>query len=282
MSVEIYVDGRFQSLDRPAIPARDRGFLYGEAVYESILIDARRPLFLEAHLERLADSAAALDLDPAWEGGESRRALARLLDRAGLDDALARLFLTGASDPGETRRLAWVEPVPIRSRPDTPAWRLAVHPGRLLPYAPGVKHAGRLAHARARRTAIASGADDAVLVHPDGWVLEGTTSNLFFFEADTLHTPEPGCGILPGITRDVVLELAPGCGFRTVEGRYPVSVVEAAEECFLTFTSAGVKPVAAIGERVLPGPVPGPRTERIRSAYRERIEAELAGVEPLA
>jgi branched-subunit amino acid aminotransferase/4-amino-4-deoxychorismate lyase len=112
-------------------------------------------------------------------------------------------------------------------------------------------------------------------------VLEGTASNLFFFEANTLHTPELGCGILAGITRDIVLGLAPHCGFKTVEGRYPAPVLAAADECFLTFTSAGIKPVLAIDGAGLPAPVPGPRTQRLRSAYDAHLAAASASSPPL-
>jgi branched-subunit amino acid aminotransferase/4-amino-4-deoxychorismate lyase len=116
-------------------------------------------------------------------------------------------------------------------------------------------------------------------VHAEGWVLEGPQSNLFFFEADTLHTPETGCGVLAGITRDVVLRLAPSCGFRTVEGRYPPEIVREADEWFLTFTSAGIKPVAAIDDARVPAP--GSRTTRLTVAYEQHVAEALASTEPL-
>ncbi|MDX1661147.1 MAG: aminotransferase class IV [Gemmatimonadota bacterium] len=274
--MEIHVNGRFLALDDRALAARDRGFLYGEAVYESVKIVGRRALFFEPHLERLADSAEALGLEATWRAEELAPVLTRLLDAARLDDALARIYATAGPAGGSPTRLAWVEPLPPHATGDTPPWRLECHPERLVPYRPGVKHTSRLAHAVARRRARERGADDALLLHRDGWVLEGTASNLFFFEADTLHTPAIGCGVLPGITRDLVLEAAPGCGFKAVEGRYPPDVVTAADEAFLTFTSAGVRPVASIDGRELAAGAPGPRTGRIRAAYARRIEEELA------
>lgn len=274
--MEIYVNGRFRTLDDPALTARDRGFLYGEAVYESVKIVGRRALFFEAHLDRLADSARALGLQAAWGVDALAPVLGRLLDVGGLDDALARIYVTAGPAGGPSTRMAWIEPLPPHATGDTPTWRLACHPERLVPYRPEVKHTSRLAHAVARRQAKAGGADDALLVHADGWVLEGTASNVFFFEADTLHTPEIGCGVLPGITRDLVLELAPGGGFKAVEGRYPLEVVAAADEVFLTFTSAGVLAVASIDGRAIAGGAPGPRTTRIREAYEARIERERA------
>ncbi|MBW3660904.1 MAG: aminotransferase class IV [Gemmatimonadetes bacterium] len=279
--MEVYVNGRFRPLDDPALPARDRGFLSGEAVYESVKVAERRALFLDSHLERLAASAGALGFEAGWGADELSPVLARLLDAAGLDDALARLYLTlgPAGDP--PTRIVWVEPLPPHAAGDTAPWRLVRHPERLVPYRPDVKHTSRLAHALARRRAKAAGADDALLLHADGWVLEGTASNVFFFEADTLHTPETGCGVLPGITRDLVLELAPSCGFKTVEGRYPVEVLAAADEVFLTFTSAGVRPVASIDGRELAGGAPGPRTARIGEAYEARVAETLAHTPPL-
>jgi branched-chain amino acid aminotransferase len=279
VSAEIYVNGSYQPIELPAITARDRALLYGEAVYEGVKIFSRRPLFLEAHLTRLADSARALEIESPWDTALARVALGRLLgDRS---QGLAR-FLVTAGEPGEApTSLAWVEPVPAWSAPDTPPWRLKCHDERLSPYRPQVKHTNRLAHARARRAARMAGADDALLVHRDGWVLEGTASNVFFFEADTLHTPEIQCGILPGITRDVVLGIAPEQGFKTVEGRYPPMVLAAADECFLTFTSAGLMPVATIDGDELPLPVPGPRTVKLRAAYDAYIERMLAEVPEL-
>ncbi len=274
--MEVYVNGRFGSLDDAALTARDRGFLYGEAVYESVKIVGRRALFFEPHLERLAASAGALGLESGWDADELAGVLARLLDADGLEAGLARIYVTAGPPGGPPTRMAWIEPLPPPASGDTPAWRLACHPERLVPYLPHVKHTSRLAHAIARRRAKEAGADDALLVQADGWVMEGTASNVFFFESDTLHTPEIGCGVLPGITRDLVLEIAPGCGFKAVEGRYPLEIVTAADEAFLTFTSAGVRPVASIDGRALAGGAPGPRTTRIRAAYRARIDEELA------
>ena len=272
------MDGRFQPLEAPALAARDRGFLFGEAVYESVKIVRRRPLFLARHLERLSTSAAALDLDGAWPEAELRAILGRLLgDRP---DGIARLYRTGGEGTRQSTTLAWVDPLPAAD-PDTPPWRLACHPERIVPYLPRVKHTHKLAHARARRVARERGFDDAILVHTDGWALEGSASNLFFLEAGTLHTPALECGVLPGITRDVVLEIAPDCGLRTVEGRYPPAIVAASAECCVTFTSAGIVGVASIEDTALPGPVPGPHTRRLAGAYDALVERALAEETPL-
>ena len=277
--MQIHVDGNYQPLDQPALRARDQGFLFGEAVYEGVKILVRRPLFLEAHLERLRRSATALELDVPWSLADLRAILTRLL--ADFDGAtgLARLYTTRGLPGGTPSALVWIEPLPRYSHPDTPPWRLVRHPEPIVPYLPGVKHTNRLSHARARRLAHRSGADDALLVHADGWVLEGPQSNLFFFEADTLHTPETGCGVLAGITRDVVLRLAPSCGFRVVEGRYPPGIIHEADEWFLTFTSAGIKPVAAID--AAEAPAPGSRTAKLIAAYEDYVAATLDTTEPL-
>lgn len=273
--MEVWVDGRYQPLDEPALLARDRGFLFGEAVYEGVKIVGRRPLFLARHLERLEASASALGLGPVWREEDARPMLGRLLGER--QDGMARLYRTGGVGTGSPVSIAWVEPPPPWTEPHTPPWRVACHAERVVPYLPAVKHTNRLVHVRARRAARARGFDDAVLVHRDGWALEGSASNLFFFESDTLHTPSLECGILAGITRDTLLELAPGCGFRTVEGRYPPEIVTGADECFLSFTSAGVMPVATLDEAAFPLPVPGPRTRRLAAAYEERVARALSG-----
>ena len=279
--MEIYVDGTYQPLARPAIRATDGGLRHGEAVYEGVKLVDRRPLFLEEHLERLAASADALGFRMPWSAGTLRPILSRLLGSSRETTGMARLYLTPGPPDGTPTALVWIEAVPDESRPDTPPWRVACHPERILPYRPDVKHTSRLPHAVARRRALAGGLDDALLVHPDGWVLEGTASNLFFFEADTLHTPAPECGIRPGITRDVLLEIAPSAGFRTVEGRYPPAILGDSDEVFASFTSAGVKPISELAGRPLPAPVPGSRTRRIQAAYAARVEASLRVTEPL-
>lgn len=279
--MDIYVDGTYQPLDRPAIRATDRGLRQGEAVYEGVKIVDRRPLFLAEHLDRLAASAGALGLPMPWSPAALRPILSRLLETGGETTAMARLYLTAGPPGGAATTLVWIDALPAASRPDTPPWRVACHPERVLPYRPDVKHTSRLPHAIARRRAVDGGLDDAVLVHPDGWVLEGTASNLFFFEADTLHTPARECGILPGITRDVLLDIAPAAGFRTVEGRYPAAIVAGSDEVFASFTSAGVKPIAEFDGRALPAPVPGSRTRRLQAAYEVRLEAALRVTEPL-
>jgi branched-chain amino acid aminotransferase len=279
--LEIYVDGTYQPLARPAIRATDGGLRQGEAVYEGVKLVDRRPLFLEEHLERLAASADALGLRMPWSAGTLRPILSRLLGSSRETTGMARLYLTPGPHDGTPTTLVWIEAVPDASRPDTPPWRVACHPERILPYRPDVKHTSRLPHAVARRRALAGGLDDALLVHPDGWVLEGTASNLFFFEADTLHTPARECGILPGITRDVLLEIAPSAGFRTVEGRYPPGIVADSDEVFASFTSAGVKPISELDGRSLPAPVPGPRTSRLQAAYAARVETSLRVTEAL-
>ena len=79
----------------------------------------------------------------------------------------------------------------------------------------------------------------------------------------------------------MLLEIAPGAGFRTVEGRYPPAIVADSDEVFASFTSAGVKPISELDGRSLPAPVPGPRTRRLQAAYDERLEAILRVTEPL-
>ena len=111
-------------LDGPALEARDRGFLHGEAVYEGVKIAGRRPLYLARHLERLAESASALGLGPVWTEPEAREILARLLgDRS---DGMARLYQTAGVGTRGPTSLVWVEPPPPwvapkrRGRPPKP------------------------------------------------------------------------------------------------------------------------------------------------------------------
>lgn len=277
--MQIYVDGSFQSLDRAVLVARDIGFLYGVAAYEGIKVVDRRPLFLDAHLDRLDHSVNALEIPLAWDRGEVRDVLSRLLDEREERTSIARLYVTGGSPGTNPTRLAWLQPLPAHSHPDTPPLHVVCHPEAITPYRPQVKHTNRLPHFEARRCARSRGADDGLLVHVDGSVLEGAQSNLFFFDGEVLHTPAIDCGVLGGITRDFVLSLARRSGVEVREGRYTLDTVLSADEWFLTFTSAGVKPVAQID--TASRPAPGPKTARLREAHDIEVTRILDETPPL-
>jgi branched-chain amino acid aminotransferase len=139
---------------------------------------------------------------------------------------------------------------------------------------PRIKSANFLNSILAKREAEAAGAEEAILLSMDGWLTEGSISNLFFYRNGTLYTPSSQAGILEGITRRVVLELADQAGIRTVEGRFRPGELLRAEEAFLTNTSWEIAPLTAIGKKKIGTGRPGGITRRLAGLFRQRVREE--------
>jgi 4-amino-4-deoxychorismate lyase len=267
--------------DRPALDPLDLALVRGEAVFETVRVHRGRPFRLGAHLDRLAASAAALDL-VLPEGVEelARRAVAA----AGERDAMLRLVCTrGPEQTGAPAAFAICSELP-------PAYEQERRRGLKLvlltmacdplvraasPWLlPGVKSTSYAVNMAAQRAARARGADDAVFVGLGGELLEAPTASLWWRSGDTLSTPSLQLGILAGITRAALLELAPGLGFRVLEGVFTAEDLLGADEAFLSSSTREVMPVVEVdGTRVGEG-VPGPAAAELQAGLRRLAAAE--------
>jgi 4-amino-4-deoxychorismate lyase len=267
--------------DRPALDPLDLALVRGEAVFETVRVHRGRPFRLGAHLDRLAASAAALDLVlPERLEELARRAVAA----AGERDAMLRLVCTrGPEQTGTPAAFAICSELP-------PAYERERHRGLKLvlltmacdplvraasPWLlPGVKSTSYAVNMAAQRAARAKGADDAVFVGLGGELLEAPTASLWWRSGDTLSTPSLQLGILAGITRAALLELAPGLGFRVLEGVFTAEDLFGADEAFLSSSTREVMPVVEVdGTRVGEG-VPGPAAGELQGALRRLAAAE--------
>jgi len=253
------VDGLISDTAEARIPPADDGLLRGDGVFEVIRLYAGRPFALTEHLDRIERSAAAIEL--AVEREPLAAEIAALLERFGSHDGQLRLVITRGG-----RRLAFTENLPPRGETITLA---------SVRYAPtiiltGVKSLSYAANMQATRIAQGRGAGEAVLVRPDGIVLEAPTSSLFWVSGDgRLRTPAIGTGILESITRArIVRELD------VAEGEWPLGDLLAAEEAFLASTTREVQPVSAVDGNELPS-VPGARTDEAAEAFAAVLEREL-------
>jgi 4-amino-4-deoxychorismate lyase len=267
--------------DRPALDPLDLALVRGEAVFETVRVHRGRPFRLGAHLDRLAASAAALDL-VLPEGLEelARRAVTA----AGERDAMLRLVCTrGPEQTGAPAAFAICSELP-------PAYEQERRRGLKLvlltmacdplvraasPWLlPGVKSTSYAVNMAAQRAARARGADDAVFVGLGGELLEAPTASLWWRSGDTLSTPSLQLGILAGITRAALLELAPGLGFRVLEGVFTAEDLLGADEAFLSSSTREVMPVVEVdGTRVGEG-VPGPAAAELQAGLRRLAAAE--------
>jgi branched-chain amino acid aminotransferase len=255
------VDGKITPTAEASVPLKDDGLYRGDGVFEVIYLYAGRPFALEEHLDRLERSAAGIQLPidrPALEGE-----ISGLLEQHGSEDALLRLIVTRGG-----RRIAAIEPVPEHAE----AVRIAT-----VTYSPtvilnGLKTLSYGANMQATRIAKASGADEAVFVHPDGVVLEPPTSTIFWVSPQgPLRTPALDAGVLRSVTRARVID-----ALEVEEGNWPVEDLRAASEAFLAGTTREIQPIAAIDGSDLPS-VPGPRTREAQEAFATALRAELDG-----
>jgi branched-chain amino acid aminotransferase len=254
------VDGQISPTSDARIPPGDDGLLRGDGVFEVIRLYGGRPFALDEHLDRLERSAAAIELPAQREALEFE--VEALLAEFGEHEAQLRLVVTRGG-----RRLAFTEPLVEHSESVTLA-SVDYTPTIILT---GVKSLSYGANMHATRLAQARGADEALLVHPDGTVLEAPTSTIFWATRDgELRTPALDTGILASITRDrLVTEL------EVSEGDYPLRDLLDAGEAFLASTVREVQPVSAV-DGVEMGDSPGPRTRDAMDAFAAVLERELS------
>jgi branched-chain amino acid aminotransferase len=253
------VDGAISPTTEATIPLPDDGLYRGDGVFEVIRLYAGRPFALEDHLARFGRSAAAID--PPLDRAGFEAELAPLLEAHGDGDAQLRLIATRGG-----RRILLIEPLAARAESVSIA-TVTYQPTVILDR---VKSLSYGANMHATRLATAAGADEAVLVTPEGIVLEPPTSTVFWAGEDgVLKTPSLDNAILDSITRDRIVAAVP-----VQEGTFQRADLEGAAEAFLASTTREVQPVSAINGRELDWP--GPRTSEAADAFARAIETELA------
>lgn len=287
------IDGRLLEPGAAHVSVFDRGFLYGDSVYEVVRTYGGRPFELEPHLARLEHSAARIGLDLPWDARRVASEVARTLEAArggDLPDPAAapwnpgeriiRIVMTrGSGDLGLDPALA-VHPSAIvivhpLVGPPASAYRdgvaaCVVGVPRASPTAadPSAKTGLHLPHVLAVREARGQGAYEALLTDGAGRVTEGASSNLFAVRGGRLVTPPLGAGILEGVTRGVVLRLARTPGLVVEEAPLRIEELAGAEELFITSTVREILPVTRLDGRPVGDGRVGPVTRRLHAAFR--------------
>ena len=255
-------------VDTPVLYADDEGLLRGRAVFETLRVYAGTPFRLEAHLDRLAGSAARLGLPAPDRAGFEEAATAAVAASGEGDLVLRFLWSAGREGAGRPVGIALASTLPagleeLRARGlrlDVVEWA----PGALA----GAKSTSYAANMAAQAQAQRHGADDALLVDPAGVVLEAPTSNVWLREGDLLVTPALELPILAGITRAALLELAPAGGYAVEEAVFVLDRLVAADEVFTSSSVREVMPVTAIGGAPVGDGVPGPAAAALERALR--------------
>jgi branched-chain amino acid aminotransferase len=284
MSSLVMIDGRPMSPETAKVSVFDRGFLYGDSVFETLRTYGGRPFALDRHLARLARSAERVFIELPVSVEQLGREVQSAIVGAGNAESFVRLTVTRGVgetlglDPGLARHATRVVIVtPLTSPPpQTYLEGVAVvsyRTERVTDHsvAAGAKIGNYLTAVLATRAARAAGAYEALIVDGRGCVVEGATSNVFAVLGDgTLLTPPEEDGILLGITRETLLELAIEQKLSVRYESLPLEELAASAEVFVCSSIREVVPVVRIDGRRVGGGRPGPHTLRLLTAFREK------------
>lgn len=266
-----YVDGKFLPADQAMIPVDDLAIIRGIGVFDLLRTYSGKPLFLKEHVERLENSARQINLQLPWSQEEICRVVLDTLARNTADEANIRIIVTGGSSAdfmtptGRPRLIVLVTPLPKLPQGwfDNGVKAITLQAGRRIP---GAKSIDYLTASMALRQARKKGAIEVIYLDKDDNALEGTTSNLFAFFGNTLVTP--GQGILSGITRKAVLEVARNL-FEVAVRPLPREELLRADEVFITGTNKGLVPVIQVDDTIIGDKTPGPKTRAVMAALKE-------------
>jgi branched-chain amino acid aminotransferase len=286
VNATVFVNGKISDAASAAIPIFDHGFLYGEGVYETLRTYHKIPFLYQRHDRRLRQSAALMALPVPQTGDEILAAMrATMQAHVGLDEAYIRVLLTrGVGEltynPAACPRPSLV--VIVKPFPEPPARsftdgiRVSLvsvrrnHPQALNPM---IKSNNLLNNALAMQEAMRRGADEALMQNQAGELVECSQSNFFVVRDGHVLTPPLSAGLLPGITREFILELADELAIPAREARLTPADLATADEAFITGTTREVTPVVAVDDRPIGGGTPGEVARRLLEQFRMRADA---------
>jgi branched-chain amino acid aminotransferase len=289
MTIKVCIAGEVRDGADAKVSVLDRGFLYGDSVFEVMRTYGGIPFAEDEHLTRLRTSAEKIWIPMAFEDALLKEEIRRTLDAAGNEESYVRVVVTRGSgpltyDPDTARDPLRVIIVTPLSPPPPEVYEEGVavvcvrqprptESGR----AAGTKASNYLANLLAAHEARGKGGYEAILLGPDGSVFEGSTSNVFVVKGGWVKTPRLESGILAGITRREVIAAAKDEEIPVEVGvLFPRDLYDA-EEVFITSSIREVVPVVKVDGRPVAGGEPGAVTKRLHAAFRRRVKASFGG-----
>jgi len=273
----VYLNGAFLPLQQACIPVMDRGFIFGDAVYEVIPVYSGQPFRLEQHLVRLENSLTAVRIEVPFPREQWRSLIGKIItENGGGDQSLYIQLSRGVTERDHVPAAAATATVFIMSKP----LRVCVSPepvaaivcqdfrwGRC-----DIKTTSLLANVLLRYQAVAAGAWEAILVK-DGWLTEGAASNVFVVDHGLIKTPPRGAHLLPGITRDLLVEMLRANNFSCAETPVSEAELRQAQEIWLTSSTREIVPVVRLNQTPVGEGVPGPLWVKVNAMYQQAKQA---------
>ncbi len=286
MSLQVYIDGKYFPKEEAKVSVYDHGLLYGDGIFEGIRAYNGRVFRLEEHLDRLYQSARSILIDITMTLPEMREAVLATLRINKLRDAYIRLVVTrGKGDLGlDPRKCAKPSIIIITDEIKLYPQETYENGLRLMiastrknspdALSPRIKSLNYLNNILGKIEAINAGCAEAVMLDRHGYLAECTSENIFLVKNNSLFTPTAVVGILEGITRSVVMELAEGFNYQVQMAFLTAHDLYVADECFVTGTGAEIIPVVNLCGREIGSGKPGPITNKLLSAFRTMTQSE--------
>lgn len=286
MSLQIYISGKYFDKDNAKISVYDHGLLYGDGVFEGMRAYSGNVFRLTEHIDRLYESALAICLKIPMSKSDMIEAVKKTLEINSLKDAYIRLVVTrGAGslglDPNRTSdpqiiiiadHIALYDPKFYEEGLKIiTASTIRNHPAAL---SPRIKSLNYLNNIMAKIEGLQAGCMEAIMLNHKGEVAECTGDNIFIVKRGELLTPPKDAGILEGITRNAILELAESLHIPTKETSLTRHDLFVADECFLTGSAAEVIPVVSIDNRSIHDGCVGPVTKKLMSEFKKLVHAD--------
>jgi len=280
----VYLDGHFVSKEKALVSVFDHGFLYGDGIYETMRAYGGEFFLLKKHLARLKRSAKAIQLKLPLPLDAIGNALNESLSVNKLREAYVRLQISrGPGEIGLDPALCIAPTMVIVTRPfhdypseyfETGVSITIVKTRRNHPLAldPAIKGTNFMNNILAKIEAVKACAYEGIMLNREGYVAEGTISNIFLVKKGVLYTPHIRTGILEGVTRDLTLRLAKKMRVPTKETLIRPKEIPAADECFLTNSTMEIMPVTRVDKTRIGDGNPGPITAVLRQAYKKEVE----------
>ena len=271
----IYLNRRFMPIEEAMVPVLDRGFIFGDGVYEVIPVYSRLPFRLAEHLRRLQNSLDAISLKNPHTDAEWAQLISQLIGHNAGEDQYLYLHITRGVAKRDHAFPKLVTPtVFMMSSPlPTPPSGLKTSGVTAITTVDNrwlrcdIKSISLLPNVLLRQQAVAAGTAEALLLR-DGFLTEGAASNIFVVSKGVLFAPPKNNLMLPGITYDLVLELAEADGMRTQVAPVPEAIVRAADELWLTSSTREVLPITVLDGQPVGNGQPGPLFKRMDALYQ--------------
>ena len=283
MNQQIYINGEYFSKDKARISVYDHGLLYGDGIFEGMRIYSGKVFRLHEHLLRLWESATAISLQIPIGIDDLTNDVNEAVKRNGLEEGYIRLIVTrGAGalglDPFQCANpqiIIIVDKITLYPKALyenglelVTASTIRNHPAAL---SPRIKSLNYLNNVLAKMEGLKAGCKEALMLNHQGQVAECTGDNVFIVKAGQLITPPKEAGILEGITRNAVIDLAKEAEIETIESPLTRHDLFVADECFLTGSAAEVIPVVTLDGRTIGTGSPGPITKQLNDAFRDLV-----------